>query len=165
MSARLHAYCSAKVPPVSPDKHAMSENPHRCTLCGRAFDPGEKPNTVHWDYKERDGRRRGAWGLTCPDTHGCRERRRDNAKEKGDPMDLPKTEPAPPRKTDRAALPLDPKLRHWLTDELNRRELPPHWLHALQQLVSWAQTYRDGEALHALLLRYPRTKSPPETAK
>jgi hypothetical protein len=60
---------------------------------------------------------------------------------------------------DRSREPLDPKLRDWLNEEINHRLLPQHWPAVLQQLVSWAQTYPDGVALHALLVAYPRQKA------
>lgn len=56
----------------------------------------------------------------------------------------------------RSAEPLDPKLTRWLQDEVARRLLPPHWEPEILKLISWATTYQDGKALHALILSYPR---------
>jgi hypothetical protein len=56
----------------------------------------------------------------------------------------------------RSAEPLDPKLSRWLQDEVARRLLPPHWEPEVLKLISWATTYQDGKALHALILSYPR---------
>jgi hypothetical protein len=61
----------------------------------------------------------------------------------------------------RADEPLDPKLTRWLQDEVARRLLPPHWETEVLKLISWATTYQDGKALHALILSYPRRTPPP----